>query len=225
MDSALQLSAEDARVLGALIEKQITTPEYYPLSLNALVNACNQLTNREPVVSYDDETVRRAIESLRSKSLVALYHGAESRVARYKHTLGDVLLLTPAETAIVCVLLLRGPQTVGELRARAERLYAFEALPEVEETLGALAAHQPFPIVTKLPRQPGTKESRYAHLLSGAPAIPSEPAPGDTAPAMVVSTPTPSADRVSQLEAELAAVRQEVVDLRQQFAEFKKQFE
>lgn len=225
MDSALQLSAEDTRVLGALIEKQITTPEYYPLSLNALVNACNQLTNREPVVRYDDETVRRAIESLRGKSLVALYHGAESRVARYKHTLGDVLLLTPAETAIVCVLLLRGPQTLGELRARAERLYAFEALPEVEETLGALAAHQPFPIVTKLPRQPGTKESRYAHLLSGAPAIPSEPAPADTAPAMVVSTPTPSADRVSQLEAELAAVRQEVVDLRQQFAEFKKQFE
>lgn len=223
MDTALQLTSEEARVLGALLEKQITTPEYYPLTLNALVNACNQLTNREPVVSYDEETVRRAIESLRSKSLAALYHGAESRVARYKHTLGDVLLLTPAETAIVCVLLLRGPQTLGELRARAERLYSFEALPEVEETLGALAAHQPFPIVTKLPRQPGTKESRYAHLLSGAVSVSPEPVSANAA--TIASTPTPPSDRVAQLEAEIASVRQEIADLRRQFAEFKKQFE
>jgi len=224
MDSALQLSPEDARVLGALIEKQITTPEYYPLTLNALVNACNQLTNREPVVSYDEEIVRRAIESLRSKSLVALYHGAESRVARYKHTLGDVLLLTPAETAIVCVLLLRGPQTLGELRARAERLYSFEALPEVEETLSTLAAHQPYPIVTKLPRQPGAKESRYAHLLSGPVAIPGESTFLESGAPVATSSP-PAPDRVAQLANEVAVLRQEIADLRQQFAEFKKQFE
>lgn len=223
MDSALQLSAEEARVLGALIEKQLTTPEYYPLTLNALVNACNQLTNRDPVVSYDEGTVRRAIEALRGKSLVALYHGAESRVARFKHTLGDVLLLTPAETALLCVLLLRGPQTIGELRARAERLNPFEALAEVEESLATLAAHQPFPIVTKLPRQPGTKESRYAHLLSGEPPVSSTPTSAATT--AVASPSVPPVDRVAQLETELAAVRQEIAELRQQFAEFKKQFE
>lgn len=223
MDSSLQLSPEEARVLGALVEKQLTTPEYYPLTLNALVNACNQLTNREPVVSYDEETVRQAIEALRSKSLVALYHGAESRVARYKHTIGDVLLLTPAETAVLCVLLLRGPQTGGELRARGERLYRFETIAEVEEALASLAAHKPNPIVTKLPRQPGTKESRHAHLLSGAVAVSSEPTPSAN-PASTSGTWS-TTERMAQLEAEVASVKQELAALREQFAQFKKQFE
>jgi uncharacterized protein YceH (UPF0502 family) len=224
VDSALQLSAEEARVLGALIEKQITTPEYYPLTLNALVNACNQLTNREPVVSYDEEIVRQAVEALRLKSLAALYHGAESRVARYKHTLGDVLLLTPSETAVLCVLLLRGPQTVGELRARCERLYRFESIGEVEETLSNLAAHQPSAIVAKLPRQPGTKESRHAHLLSGTVTAVAEIVPAATSPSPSPQPPR-SAERIAQLEADIAAARKEISELRQQFAEFKKQFE
>lgn len=221
----LLLSAEDVRVLGVLIEKQLTTPEYYPLTLNALVNACNQLTNREPVVSYDEEIARGAIESLRLKSLATLYHGAESRVPRYKHTLGDVLLLTPAETAVLCVLLLRGPQTVGELRTRCERLYAFETLVEVEETLTSLAGHQPEPLVTKLPRQPGTKEPRFAHLLSGPVDLPAAPAAprADSLP-LVPSGPS-DRDRLARLEQETAELRRELANLRQQFADFKKQFE
>src|SRR4051794_14618672 len=159
MDDPLPpLNAAEVRVLGSLIEKQITTPDYYPLSLNALTNACNQLTNREPVVSFDETTVVRAIDGLREKRLATLFTGGESRVAKYKHTLNDALLLTPAETALLNVLMLRGPQTIGELRTRAERLYAFESPADVEETLSALSIRQPQPLVAKLPRQPGTKE-------------------------------------------------------------------
>src|SRR5688572_27120810 len=162
------LSAAEVRVLGSLIEKQITTPDYYPLTLNALTNACNQLTNRDPVVSFDETVVVRALDALREKRLATMFTGQESRVAKYKHTLTDALLLTPAEVALLCVLMLRGPQTIGELRTRSERLFSFDTLPEVEETLNALASRQPQALVTKLPRQPGTKESRYAQLLSGS---------------------------------------------------------
>lgn len=225
MDSALQLSAEEVRVLGALIEKQLTTPEYYPLTLNALVNACNQLTNRDPVVSYDEETVRQAVEQLRGKSLATLYHGAESRVARYKHTLGDVLLLTPAETAVLCVLLLRGPQTTGELRVRCERLYRFESLPEVEETLASLASHKPEPLVTKLPRQPGTKEARHSHLLSGSVASAPREAVSVASGPPVAAPVSAENPRLVQIEEELSALRRELSELRQQFAEFKQQFD
>src|SRR6185436_4170800 len=141
--------------------------DYYPLTLNALVNACNQLSNREPVVSFDENTVVAALAGLRDKRLASMFSGQESRVAKYKHTLTDALLLTPAEVALLCVLMLRGPQTMGELRTRSERLFKFDTLPEVEEALNALAARQPQALVTKLARQPGTKESRYAQLLSG----------------------------------------------------------
>ena len=159
MDDPLPpLDAAEVRVLGSLIEKQITTPDYYPLTLNALTNACNQLTNREPVVSLDDQTVVRALDKLRDKRLATLFTGAESRVAKYKHTLTDALLLTPGEVALLCVLMLRGPQTLGELRTRSERLFTFDNMPEVEETLNALAARMQQPLVAKLPRQPGTKE-------------------------------------------------------------------
>src|SRR4051812_3004950 len=175
------LTAAEVRVLGSLIEKQITTPDYYPLTLNALTNACNQLTNRDPVVAFDETTVVRALDGLRDKRLATLFAGAESRVAKYKHTLTDRLLLTPAEIAVLCVLMLRGPQTVGELRTRSERLFAFDTLPEVEETLNVLAARQSQPLVTKLPRQPGTKESRYAHLLAGPPE-PASPTSTETGP-------------------------------------------
>ena len=221
---ALVLSPAEVRVLGALVEKSIATPDYYPLTLNALVNACNQLTNREPVMSLTESDVTRALEELRVKRLASVYHGSESRVARYKHTLNDAILLTPAETALLCVLLLRGPQTVGELRTRSERLFTFDSLPEVEETFNALAARPADPLVVKLPRQPGTKESRYTHLLGG----PVDASAASEIAASPASPPpaTPAADpRIAQLEAELAAVRQEIATLREQFAQFRKQFE
>lgn len=221
MDDPLPtLDAVEVRVLGALIEKQITTPDYYPLSLNALVNACNQLTNREPVVSYDDQTVVRALDRLREKRLATLFSGAESRVAKYKHTLADAILLTPPEVALLCVLLLRGPQTVGELRTRAERLYAFASLPDVEESLNGLITRQP-PLATKLPRQPGTKESRYAHLLSGA----AETSPAAPAPSAETPVPANEDPRITRLEAEVAQLRRELDELREQFATFRKQFD
>ncbi|MBI5766421.1 MAG: YceH family protein [Verrucomicrobia bacterium] len=224
MDDPLSiLSAPEARVLGALIEKAITTPDYYPLSLNALTNACNQLSNREPVVAYDETTVVRALDSLRDKRLASLYAGAESRVARYKHTITDAILLTPAEVALLCVLLLRGPQTLGELRTRTERLFKFDTLPEVEEALNALATRAPQPLVAKLPRAPGTKESRYAHLLCG----PVDAASPET-PVAPVSGPVVAQvadDRVVALEQELAALRAELAGLRADFAAFRRQFD
>ncbi|HWA86515.1 MAG TPA: YceH family protein [Opitutus sp.] len=219
MDDPLPLlDAAELRVLGALVEKQITTPDYYPLSLNALTNACNQLTNRDPVVSYEEQFVLRTLERLRDKRLATIFAGAESRVAKYKHTLNDRRLLTPAETALLAVLMLRGPQTIGELRTRSERLFAFDTLPETEETLNALAARQPQPLVARLPRQPGTKESRYAQLLSGPPAAASVEPSGSPAPPPPSSSAAPADDRLTRLEQELA-------ELKREFAEFRKQFE
>ncbi len=219
------LTAAEVRVLGALIEKQITTPDYYPLTLNALTNACNQLTNRDPVVAYDDPTIVRAIDGLREKRLATLFSGAESRVAKYKHTLTDALLLTPGEVAVLCVLMLRGPQTLGELRTRSERLFSFDTLPEVEATLQALASRQPAPLIAKLPRAPGTKESRYAQLLAGPVEVSS--ASPETAPVAAATRPagpTPEV-RIEQLEQDVAALRRELADLRQTFADFRRQFE
>lgn len=151
------LNLAEVRVLGALVEKQITTPDYYPLTLNALVNACNQLTNREPVVAFDETTVTSAIDGLRAKRLAAQFQGAESRVAKYKHALTDALLLTPVEVALLCVLMLRGPRPSGELRTRAERMFTFESLAEVGEVLHALSTRQPQALVAKLPRQPARR--------------------------------------------------------------------
>lgn len=224
MDEALPpLNATEVRVLGSLIEKQITTPDYYPLSLNALVNACNQLTNREPVVSLDETTVVRALDGLRDKRLGIVFTGAEARVAKYKHTLTDRLLLTPGEIALLCVLMLRGPQTLGELRTRAERLFTFDSLPEVEESLNALAARQPQPLIAKLPRAPGTKESRYAHLLSGPVELapPEKPIPIEPATALVRA----ENERIAKLEQDIAQLRTELTEVRQQLADFRKQFE
>lgn len=223
MDDPLPLlNTNEVRVLGSLLEKQITTPDYYPLTLNALTNACNQLTNRDPVMSLDEQTIVRALDGLRDKRLATLFHGAESRVAKYKHALGDVLPLAPGEVALLCVLMLRGPQTVGELRTRTERIHTFENLAEVETTLNELAARQPA-IVSKLPRLPGTKESRYAHLLAGPVelATPDRPAPMEPATAAVRAED----ERFAKLEAEVTALRQELADVKQQFAAFRKQFE
>jgi len=165
---AFQLTDIEARVLGALVEKEITTPEYYPLSLNALVNACNQKSNREPVMALDESAVRTALRSLSDQSL-ARSAGTDSRVAKYEHRLSDLFNFHRHEIAVLCVMLLRGPQTPGELRTRTDRMYSFEDLDSVHSALNLLMKRDP-PLVVLLPRQPGTKESRYAHLFSGDPS-------------------------------------------------------
>ena len=225
MDEALPvLSAAEVRVLGSLLEKQITTPDTYPLTLNALTNACNQLSNREPVVSFDETTIVRALDGLREKRLAVLFHGADSRVAKYRHAIGDVIPLTRAEVALLCVLMLRGPQTIGELRTRTERLFGFENLAEAETTLNQLAARQP-PVVVRLPRQPGAKEARFAHLLSGPVEVAAVDV--DRAPPVEPATAVVRAEdaRIAGLEQQLADVRRELAELKQQFADFRKQFE
>lgn len=219
------LDAEQARVLGALVEKQVTTPEYYPLTLNALINACNQTSSRDPIVSYDEPVVLRALEGLRDQK-VALTTTAESRTPKYRHKLTERFELSAAELAVLCLLLLRGPQTVGEIRTRSGRLHEFASLTEVEETLAALAAKSPQSLVTRLPRQPGFKESRFAHLLCGAVTA---PLPSET-PATIQSAPAaPSApsmgERLAQLEQESIALRRELTELRAEFATFRRQFE
>ena len=216
------LTEIETRVLGALIEKDITTPDYYPLSLNALVNACNQKNNREPVMTLAEETVRTALAMLQEKRLAGPASGADSRVTKYEHRLQEVFNFDRREIAVVCVLLLRGPQTPGELRGRTERMYHFEALDDVASTLDRLAQREP-PLARVLPRQPGTKESRYTHLFAGERSIPDLPA------STVSDFSTPSAssaiDRVAHLEEEVADLRRELSDVQQQFAAFRKQFE
>jgi uncharacterized protein len=214
------LSDVEVRVLGALAEKQVTTPDYYPLTLNALVNACNQISNRDPVVSFDERVVTDAIDTLRGKNLVYIFYGSESRVPKYKHMMREVYTLSPAELAALCVLMLRGPQTVGEIRGRTGRLHAFEGLLEVEATLDGLA-HRDAPLATKLPRQAGRKEARYAHLLSGTPAF--EETGDDSVHASHARES--AGERTARLEAEVEALRAEFAELRRQFEEFRKQFE
>ena len=217
------LSAEEVRVVGALVEKQVTTPEYYPLTLNALVNACNQISNRDPVVSYDEQTVARAIDTLRDKGLAREVRTADGRVPKYRHVLDEAIKLSKAEMAVMCVLMLRGPQTVGELRSRTERLYSFSGLQFVEATLEDLAASEGRrPLVMKLPRASGQKEARYAHLLGGEVQV-DESAAFETAAALRAARV--DGERVARLEEEVGVLRRELAELREQFAEFKKQFE
>ena len=219
------LNAAEVRVLSALIEKAVTTPEYYPLSLGALTNACNQLSNRDPVVSFEESDVSRSLDTLRAKRLVTQFHGADSRVAKYKHGLNDILLLTPAELAVLCVLMLRGPQTLGELRTRTERLYKFAALTDVEETLVALSIRQPHPLVAKLPRQFGLKEARYTHLFSSRAELDVEGVHTAT-PSTTTLSPSPGdKDRIAKLEDETASLRSEVEVLKQKIADLKRQWE
>ncbi len=214
------LTEIEARVLGSLIEKDITTPDYYPLSLNALVNACNQKNNRDPVMTLDENAVRDALSTLQEKRLAGPASGADSRVTKYEHRLQEVFNFDRRETAILGVLLLRGPQTPGELRSRTDRMYHFEALDDVVSTLDRLGQREP-PLVRMLPRQPGTKESRYTHLFSGEP--PEQPAV-PMARASSLDAP-PSADRISNLEEEVARLRTELTEVQQQLAPFRKQFE
>ncbi|MFL6313615.1 MAG: YceH family protein [Terriglobales bacterium] len=212
------LNAAEARVLGALIEKDITTPDYYPLSLNALINACNQKNNREPVMNFDEETVRLALRNLSDKRLAGPASGADGRVTKYEHRLQEVFNFTRPETAILCVLLLRGPQTPGELRGRTERMHRFEDLDEVLSGLQQLMRREP-PLAKALGRRPGTKEIRYAHLLSGD--VEAWEPPSESASSGI----TDENERVAHLEAQVSALQSEVAELKQQMAEFRKQFE
>lgn len=221
------LNETECRVLGSLVEKEITTPEYYPLSLNALVNACNQKSNRDPVMNLDEAAVRQALHSLDGQSLIRSVSASDSRVTKYEHRLQETFNFYRHEIAILCVLLLRGPQTPGELRTRTERMHSFEDLSAVQSSLNHLMKREP-PLAKVLPRQPGTKESRYAHLLSGDAEV-FEPKSEIATSAAANSA---DAERSALLEKEVAALRndvanfqKEIADLRQQFAQFKRQFE
>jgi len=214
-----KLTETEARIVGCLIEKQLTTPEYYPLTLNALVAACNQKTNREPVVNYSEETVQKALDDLREKNIVYVFYGSTSRVVKYKHILPQVYELDEREVAVVCVLLLRGAQTLGELRERTGRLYEFSGLGEVNETLDGLMKRDE-PLVVKLERQAGQKEARFAHLLSGEVAITNNNLPQNK----TADAPAGN-ERIENLERELENLRGELNLFRQSFEEFKKQFE
>jgi uncharacterized protein YceH (UPF0502 family) len=214
------LNEVECRVLGSLVEKEITTPEYYPLSLNALVNACNQKSNRDPVMNLDEGAVREALHSLEGQSLVRSVSPADSRVTKYEHRLQEGFNFYRHEIAILCLLLLRGPQTPGELRSRCDRLHSFDDLGAVQSSLQHLMTREP-PLVSPLKRQRGTKETRYAHLLSG-----------NNAQAVFQPKEEPDArgssvdgERVAKLEEEIAALQNEIANLKQQFALFRKQFE
>jgi uncharacterized protein len=219
----VNLTETEARVLGSLIEKDITTPDYYPLSLNALVNACNQKNNRDPVMTLDEETVRQALGTLQEKRLAGPASGADSRVTKFEHRLQEVFNFDRREIAVVCVLLLRGPQTPGELRSRTDRMYHFEGLDDVVSTLDRLAQRQP-PLARVLARQPGTKESRYTHLFSGEPAM-ADATDVARAPSPASPGSSSAADRLTALEEEVARLRQELSEVQQQLAAFRRQFE
>ncbi len=216
------LSDIEARVLGSLIEKEITTPDYYPLSLKGLVNACNQKSNRDPVMNLDEDAVSRAVETLTEKNLAAGTSNRDSRVLKYEHRLQEAFNFDRLETAILCVLLLRGAQTPGELRGRGERMHRFDDLNEVQSTLQRLMKREP-PIVAMLPRQPGTKETRYAHLFSGDAATRAsereQPAEANTA-----RMPMEGA-RITLLENAVARLEKELTDTREQLAALRKRFE
>lgn len=215
----VQLNEVEARIVGCLIEKEATTPDYYPLTLNALVAACNQKSNRFPIVEYDEQTVSKALERLRERNIVYVFIGSTSRVQKYKHILPKLLEIDLHEVAIICVLLLRGFQTIGELRERTQRIYEFESLEEVHQTLDELMQRDE-PLVVELPKQSGQKERRFAHLLSG-----------EITPEILESvqhTPTASQakqEQITKLEQEIAELKTDFATLRAEFEEFKKQFD
>jgi uncharacterized protein YceH (UPF0502 family) len=220
VDSSLPvLSAEEVRVLGCLVEKELTVPDSYPLTLNSLLSACNQKTSREPVVDYDAATVEHALQSLKERGFVRVVSGAEHRVSKYKHDMPFMLRLNPAQTAVLTVLMLRGAQTVGEIRGRTDRMHSFASLEEVAETLRDLQDHSGRQLVTELERLPGTKEPRFAHLLSGEEAVTLQPVPG-----AVRSGTGPSRD-LEALRGEVAALREELAQLRADFLALRRQFE
>src|SRR5712692_5193624 len=214
------LNDVETRVLGALLEKEITTPDYYPLSLNALVNACNQKNNRDPIMNLDEDSVRQALGSLQEKRLAGPAGGADSRVTKYEHRLQELFNFDRREIALICVLLLRGPQTPGELRGRSERMYRFETLDDAQSTIQRLSDRQP-PLVRVLPRQPGTKESRYVHLFVED-TWPTEAYPPHLAPEARAANDSP---RLAALETEVSSLKKEIVELKQQLSDFRNEFQ
>jgi uncharacterized protein len=212
------LDEAEARVLGCLVEKEVTTPEYYPLSLNALTNACNQKTNRDPVMELDEQSVRHALDELEQHGLARAVNSPESRVTKYEHLMQEVFNFTRAENAVLCVLLLRGPQTPGELRGRTDRLFRFEHLDDVQATLQRLMQREAA-LVKILPRQPGTKEARYAHLLSGD--VQAAAGSESHAPA----GESEGEERIARLEQQVSGLQQQVAELRQELSSFRRQFE
>ena len=215
VDVEAPLDPTAIRVLGSLIEKEFVTPDNYPLSLNALVAACNQTSNRDPVMSLDDRAVLRSLDDLRRRSLARGMHGSDSRVTKYQHLVREALSLNDAELAVMCVLMLRGPQTAGEIKGRTNRLHDFTDLSQVEATLEGLIVRLPASHVARLARRPGQKDARYMHLLSG-----------DTPPAEhTPETSGAAPDRLEALETAVNALRAEVVDLRAQLEEFRRQFQ
>ncbi len=218
----LILTEEEVRVLGVLAEKQMATPEYYPMSLNAVKVACNQKSNREPVVEYQEATVLEALDSLRRKGLALVVSGGGSRVRKYEHKLREALFLNQKEQALLAMLMLRGPQTLGELRSRTDRMAEFADLAEVEETLRDLSAAErsPRPLAMMLPRMPGQKESRYVHLLSGEPDLEA------LATREASAAPQPAGNsRLTELEEKVEMLSREIQELKDQFQQFKRQFE
>ena len=209
----LELAAPEVRVLGCLIEKELSTPDYYPMTVNALTAACNQKTNREPVVEYSESDVEDALEGLQRKRLVGHASSVYGRSTKFRHALAEVMQLKRPQLATLASLMLRGPETVGEIRGRTARMNEFESLEEVERVLGELADRTPA-LVAHLPRRPGQKESRYAHLLGGKVDFEAETAPV-----------TGTEQRLSELEAEVEALKDQMADLRAAFDQFREQFE
>jgi uncharacterized protein len=214
------LNEYELRALGAMVEKHIATPDYYPMTLNALVNACNQKNHRDPVVSYDETIVAKALDGLREKNLAYVFHGSEARAPKYGHLFPKAFDLSEAETPLMCVLILRGPQTSGELRSRTQHLRSFGSLAEVETLLQELSLREE-PLIVKLPRQPGSRESRFAHLLGGPVEMEQSEAPPHLAPSVLQRHS--ENDKIAKLEEEIASLRMELSDLKQQFAELKRE--
>ncbi len=226
----MNLTPIEARVLGSLVEKDITTPDYYPLSLNALVNACNQKNNRDPVMTLDEDAVRYALSGLQSQRLAGPASGADSRVTKYEHRLQEIYNFTRGEIAVLCVLLLRGPQTPGELRGRTERMHRFEDLDQVQAALQRLMQREP-PLAAVLLRQPGTKEARYAHLMSGevestAPAhVASEHVERGLSAAAGALPESDLSDRIAYLEQTVAELKSRIEELTRELTDFRRQFQ
>ena len=219
----IEITDVEARVLGCLVEKSITTPDYYPMTLNALTLACNQKSNRHPVVAYEETTVVRALDGLREKKLAWMVHAAGSRVPKYEHRLAETLPLPPDQLAVLCLLLLRGPQTAGELKGRSGRLHLFNTNAEVEVCLHQLSAQEEGPLVTRLPLRPGAREHRYQHVLCGEPEI--SEASVEVGPEPARRTVAAENERLDSLAEEVAALKEAMASLRAEFAEFKAQFE
>lgn len=218
-----QFNANEVRVLGCLMEKAVTTPDYYPLTINALVSACNQKSNRDPVVNFDEDTVARSLVALRERKLVWENVPAGSRTCKYAHSFDTALGFSEAQSAVLCVLMLRGPQTVGEIRGRTGRMFTFDDLAQVEATLTELAEREDGALVVKLPRQAGRKDSRFAHLLCGEPEVTeAEPAAIPSAATLAVSR---EGERIAALEEEVRRLASEFEDLQGAFEKFRRQFE